>query len=234
MDLVAQKRVILGKKTRTLRYQGRVSAELYGRGLPNLHLSVARKDLYQALKAGENAIINLVVDSEKKPTLIYDVSRDPVTDEILSADFYQVRMDELLTTKVPVDFRGESPATKAGGVLVKAVQEVEVEALPANIPQSLTVDLSKLAEIGQSFQVRDWPLNDLLKKGVKILLEPELVVVTVKAQMTEEQEQAMAATTPTLETVKVETEEKKAERALRQAQGGEQKKTEQETQPAAQ
>lgn len=227
MELIAQTREVFGKKTKALRYKGQVPAELYGRALGNLHLSVALKDLDRALKMGGNAIVNIVIGSEKKPTLIYNIGRDPVTDEILSADFYQVRMDELLTTKVPVDFQGESPATKTGGVLVKAVQEVEVQALPANIPQSLLVDLSKLAEIGHSFHVRDWPLNDLLKKGVKILLEPDLVVATIKAQMTEEQEQATAAAAaPALETIKVETEEKKVER--------EQKKTKHETQPAAQ
>lgn len=228
MDLIAQKRDVFGKKTKALRYQGRVPAELYGKALGNLHLSVSIKDLNQALKSGENNVINLIIDSEKRPTLVYNISHDPVTDEVLSVDFYQVRMDELLTAKVPVEFRGESPATKVGGVLVKAVQEVEVEALPSNIPQSLLIDLSGLTEIGQSFHVRDWPLNELLKKGVKILLEPELVVVTVKAQMTEEQEQAMAAAAPTVESVKVETEEK---RALRQAQD-EQKKTSIEETPA--
>lgn len=207
---------MLGKKVRALRKKGLVPAELYGRGLENAHLSVPVKVLNKVLKeAGERAIINLIADDQKKPVLIQYLARNPVSDEILGVDFYQVRMDEVLRTKVPVEFINESPAVKAGGVLVKAIQEIEVEALPASIPQSFVVDLSLLTEIGKSFQVKDLPLAELSKKNVKIFLEPGMVMATIKAQITEEQEQAMASTAPTLETIKVESEEKKTERDLK-------------------
>lgn len=231
MELVAQKREIFGKKVKSLRAKGLVPAELYGKALENLHLAVALKDFKKIFKvAGENAIVGVVIESvdstsspqEKRPALISGVTHDSLTDEVLSVDFYQVKMDELLRTKVPVDFIGESPAVKEGGVLVKAVQEVEIEALPGNIPQSFVVDLSRLAAIGQSFHVSDWPLADFSNKGVKILLAPDLVVATVKAQVTEEQEQTATVTTPTVESVKVESEEKKIEREQKKM-GGEEK-----------
>lgn len=216
MDLLVEKRTVLGKKTRALRKQGFIPAELYGRGLENTHLSVHVKVFNKVLKeAGERAIINLISDDQKKSVLIHHISRNPVSDEILGVDFYQVRMDEVLRTKVPVEFINESPAVKAGGVLVKAVQEIEVEALPGSIPQSFVVDLSVLTEIGKSFHIKDLPLAELSKKNVKIFLEPGMVVATIKAQITEEEEQAMASTAPTLETIKVESEEKKAERDLK-------------------
>lgn len=231
MDLIAQKRVIFGKKVNALRKQGLIPAELYGKALNNLHLTVSAKEFGKVLKsAGESSVINVVIDSpageEKRPALIYAVNHDPTSDAVLSVDLYQVRMDEKLQTKVPVEFTGESPAVKSGGILVKAVQEIEVEALPSNIPQSLIVDLSKLTEIGHSISVKDLLMADLEKKGVRILLEPEMVIATVRAPITEEQEQAAAATTPTLESVKVETEEKKA---VRQASADAAKTTEEKS-----
>ena len=225
MDLLVEKRTIFGKKTRALRKQGLVPAELYGHGLENLHLSVSAKNFNKVLKeTGERSIVNLISDNQKKPVLVHYISRDPVSDAILGVDFYQVRMDEVLRTKVPVKFINESPATKAGGVLVKAIQEIEVEALPDSIPQSFTVDLSVLTEIGKSFHVKDLSLEELSRKNVKILLESGMVIATIKAQITEEQEQVMAETAPTVESIKVETEEKKVEREQK-------KKTEEEKKP---
>ena len=225
MDLLVEKRTIFGKKTRALRKQGLIPAELYGHGLENLHFSVSAKSFNKVLKeAGERSIISLVSDNQRKSVLINYISRDPVFDAILGIDFYQVRMDEVLRTKVPVEFINESPAVKTGGVLVKAIQEIEVEALPNAIPQSFVVDLSVLTEIGKSFHVKDLPLEELSRKNVKILLEPSMVIATIKAQITEEQEQVMAETAPTVESIKVETEEKKVEREQK-------KKVEEEKKP---
>ena len=210
MDLAVQKREILGRKVKELRQQGMIPAELYGRGIDNLHLAVPEKDFNKVFReAGENQVINIVIEGAKRPVLIYEVARDHLTDEILNIDFYQVKMDEKLQIKVPVEFIGESPAVKAGNILVKAIQEVEVEALPGNIPQSFVVDLSKLAEVGQDFHIKDLPAV----KDVRILLGPESVIATIQAPMTEEEEKALEEkAVPGVEAVKVETEEKKVER----------------------
>lgn len=218
MELVAQKREQFGRAVKALRHKGLIPAELYGHGVENLHLSVPLKDFKKAFKAvGESAVVTVVVGEEKKPALIYDVSYHPVTDEILSADFYQIRLDEKIRLKVPLRFTGESPAVKNfGGVLVKAVSELEVEAFPMDIPHELTADISKIAAIGQSIPVRDIPFP----AGVKALTNPETVVVTVTEKMTEEEEQKLAAA-PDVSAVKVEAEEKKTERqAKREGEEG--------------
>src|SRR3989338_6914470 len=132
MELQVQKREILGRKSNALREQGLVPAELYGKGVPNAHLTIPKKEFKKLFKvAGENTVVQVILDGKKYPALIYDVSYDPLTDEIDSVDLYQVRMDEKLKVKVPVEFLGVAPAVKEkNGVLVKALQEIEVEALP--------------------------------------------------------------------------------------------------------
>ncbi|OGY63377.1 MAG: hypothetical protein A3I89_01730 [Candidatus Harrisonbacteria bacterium RIFCSPLOWO2_02_FULL_41_11] len=218
MELAVQKRDILGRKTQHLRKKGLVPAELYGRGLENLHLSLFAKEFKKVFKeAGENTIVNVVVGGERHPVLIQEISYHPVSDEIESVDFYQVRMDEKLKVKVPLEFIGTAPAVKEkNGILVKAMQEVEVEALPADIPREFKISLSNLTEIGQSIYVKD--LDAPVK--VKILVSSETVLATVTAKITEEEELAMQKA-GTVEEVKVETEEKKAERDATKAAIGE-------------
>lgn len=205
MELQTIKRDILGKKVKTLRRQGLLPAELYGRGIENVHLAVPLHDFKKIFReAGESTVINLIVDGKLRPVLIYDYQIDPLTEDFRSVDFYEVRMDEKITAAVPIKFLGEAPAVKEkGGVLVKAMDEVEVEALPANLPHELTVDLTSLTEIGQSLFVKD--IKD--EGDFKILVDPETVVATISEPGVEEEEAPVS-----VEEVLVESELKRAER----------------------
>lgn len=207
MELSVQKREVFGKKAAALRGTGTVPAELYGHGLENLHLSVPAKEFKKTLeKAGESSVVTLNYDGQKLPVLIYDVQYHPVSGEVTHVDFYQVRMDETITTSIKVDFVGLPPAEKAfGGILVKAMQEIEVEALPGDLPSEIKVNLNSLAEIGNSIYVKDLKFG----KGVKVLVSPETVVATITAPMAEE---VVEAAPVDLTAIKTEGEEKKAER----------------------
>lgn len=211
MELIAQKREIFGKKVKALRKQGLISAELYGHGRENIHLSVPTKEFLKVFKeAGESTIIKLKVENEEEKVenefnvLIHDLQKNPLTDEISHIDFYQVRMGEKITISVPLEFIGEAPAVREKeGILVRAMQEVEVEALPADLPRSIEVNLDELSEIGMSIYVKDLRVA----KGVEILVEPETVVATVTEPVKEEVEEKPI----TVEEIKVEGEEKKEE-----------------------
>lgn len=207
MELQAQTRVALGKSVKTLRNQGLVPAEFYGRGFPNQTLTVIKGEFEKVLKsAGESTVITLIVDGKKHPSIIHDLQHDSISGEVIHADFYGVHMDEKVIAHVPVEFTGEAPAIKAhGGVLNKAVDEIEVEALPADLPHSFVVDVSNLAEIDQSIYVKDIAAP----KNVKVLLDPETAIVTVMPPVKEEE---VIAPVVDVADVKVETEEKKAER----------------------
>jgi len=217
MELTTENREILGKKVNSLRRQGLIPAEFYGHGFPNKHLVVKQADFNKVFKeAGENMVITLVSGKEKLPALIYDIDKDYLSGEVSHVDFYGVRMDEEIKAAVPIEFTGESPAVKdKGGVLNKSLNEIEVEALPANLPQSFTVDLSGLVDLDQSIYVKDITVP----KNVKILVQPETVVISV----TPPREEEVAPAVPVdVSEIKVETEEKKLER--------EQKKTSEEGQ----
>lgn len=205
MELTVQKREILGKKLKVLRKQGFIPAEFYSHGTENLHLSVPVKEFNKIFKeAGESTIIKLDINGKKINALVHDIQKNHLTDEFSHIDFYGVRMDEKIKVKIPLLFTGESLAVKEGGILVKAMHELEVEALPADLPHHIEVDLKKLAAIGNSILIKNLSFG----KEVKILINEETVVATVVKQKVEEE----VVPTASVEDVKVETEEKKEAR----------------------
>src|SRR3989338_3610628 len=95
MELVAETRTQLGRAVKELRAKGFVPAELYGKGLENIHLSVPAKEFSKVFKeVGENTVVELVVEGKKHPAMVHEVSRDYLTNEVSHVDFYRVRMDE--------------------------------------------------------------------------------------------------------------------------------------------
>jgi len=184
LELEAKKRGILGKKVKALRTQGFIPAELYGRGIENTHITVPAKEFVNIYnQAGENTLVMLKVDGEEKPVLIHGTDYDTLSDTYRAADFYQVRMDEKTTADVPLVLVGESPAVKdMGGVLVTVMDEVEVEALPADLPHELEIDISGLTEIGASIHARDIKVS----AGVKLLVDLDTVLITVSEKQAEE------------------------------------------------
>lgn len=208
MELATSPRTQFGKAVRHLRREGKLPAEFYGRGMENRPLVVEKKAFQKLFKtAGENTVITLLLDGKKQPCLVHDVQYDPVSGEALHVDFYGVRMDEKIRTMIPVEFTGEAPAVKEkNGILMKAVAEIEVEALPANLPHAFSVDVSGLAELNQSVYIKDIDVP----KNVKIFLDPETAVATVTEPVKEEE---IAPPAMDVADVKVESEEKAAERA---------------------
>ncbi len=224
MDLAVKEREKFGKSVRVLRREGFIPAELYGHGFENAHLAVNRKEFAKALEeAGESTIIKLKVKSEKLNVdgeeqnggekeinaLVHDIQKDFLTDEIIHIDFHQVRMDEKIKADVHLEFVGEAPAVKEfGGVLNKTISEIEVEALPGDLPRSFQVDISGLKELNQSVYIKDLKIP----KGVEIMVAPETVIITVTPPAVEEKVEEEVAPVD-LTAVKVESEEKVADRA---------------------
>jgi len=184
MELQVKNREILGKKVKNLRAQGIIPAELFGHGVQNKHLSVLLKDFTKVYKeAGENTILTLVTENgEKIRAIISEVNRHPLTGNFLSIDFRQIHKDEKIHAKVPIEFTGTAPAIKKGFILVKVLNEIEIEALPDKIPHCFKVDLSKLDDLGQSINIHDLKLTS----DIKVLIPPETIIATVSEQIKEE------------------------------------------------
>ena len=213
MNLTVEQRTVFGKKAKPLRAQGRIPAELYGNKVENRHLSVDAKEFLPIFKeAGESTIIHLRDKDQTYPVLIQEVDIHPVSDEVRNIDFYQVDMKKKLELSIPVEFMGEAPAVKQGGVLVKAVQDIEIRCLPADIPHTIRVDLSALKDIDQAIAIKDLaPIN-----GVEILLDPGAVIAIINAPVEEPAEETPAD----VSTVVVEGEEKRKQEAAQQAEEG--------------
>jgi len=199
MELKIQIRNILGKKTRTLRGEGLIPAELYGHGVKNLHLTLTAKEFQKVFKeAGENTIVNLISEDKKTlPVMIHEVETDPLSGKILNVDFYQIKLTEKVRVHIPIEFIGEAPAVKTfGGILVKTLKEIEVEALPQDLPHRIQIDLTSLNEIGKSISVKDLKISD----KAKIFLSPETLVATVVEAKVEEVIETTPAETASGET----------------------------------
>lgn len=191
LTLQAKQREVLGRKVKTLRKEGLVPAHIFGHNVKTSHISVGEEDFEEILKeAGETSIINLKADGQKRPVLIRGVQTHPVTDKILHVDFYQVSLREKVKVEVPLEIIGESLAVeKKRGLLLTPVSEVEVEALPQNLPEKIEVDISVLANVGDAVHVKDLKID---REKIELHAEPELVVATIGELVTKEAEEILA------------------------------------------
>lgn len=204
MDLQAQIRNVFGKKTRNLRKQGFVPAEVYGKTTKNIHLSVKDKEFKKVFKeSGESALVNLIIDKDNFPVYIHQIQRDPLSKQFLSIDFLKVEKGEKVKVNVPLEFINSSEAVKKGGELVKNMHEMEVEGTPENIPPKIKVDISQLKNIGDHIKLSD--LN--ISKNIAPLLSPETIIVSVKEAKEEEVEEKPVETSEETEKTPEETSE---------------------------
>ncbi len=177
-----------------------IGAIVYGSGLENVLLKLKTVDFAKAFKqAGESNLIDLEIEGQGSfKVLIKEVQRDPVKDFFVHVDFYKVDMDKEITTEIPLEFIGESKAVKElGAMLIKSIDQVEVECLPKDLVDHIDIDISVLAEIGDNLQIKDikWP------KGLKILNNEEDALASIVEPRVEEE----VAPTPVAETVTPET-----------------------------
>jgi large subunit ribosomal protein L25 len=211
LELKSEKRTLLGKKVKSLRRKGVIPAVVYGGKDGTIPIELDQKEFSKAFKtAGETTLIKLLVGEKVKNVLIHDIGRDPITGEMNHVDFYEVKMDEKITTKVPLIFIGDAPAViDLGGVLVKAMQELEVRALPSDLPHQIEINISQLVTFDDNILVKDIKLP----KNVEILENLETSVATVTPPRSEaELETLKGEVEEKVEEVKVEAEEKAKER----------------------
>ncbi|MFA5780404.1 MAG: 50S ribosomal protein L25 [Elusimicrobiota bacterium] len=158
-----------------MRAKGLIPAILYG-DMANMSLTVDAVKFKTLLKmAGHNVIITLnMPDKTSKTVLIKDIQKNVISREFSHIDFYQISMKKKIEISIPVVLVGEAPGVKSGGVLSHIVRELKVKCLPADIPEKITVDISKL-EIGNTVLVKDLDVP----KNVEILIAPDQIVANI-------------------------------------------------------
>jgi large subunit ribosomal protein L25 len=185
VKLVVQNRAILGSaESRRLRKQGLIPGVLYGREKP-LSISIPERDLRAALttRGGLNAVLDVVVeDGKTHSSVLKEYQQDPVRGLITHVDLQEVRLDQPIHATVPLHVTGEAVGAKEGGVLSQVTNELNVEALPMEVPEHIDADVSEL-QIGDSLRLVSLRLPD----GVTALDDLETVIATVTTPMREEE-----------------------------------------------
>jgi large subunit ribosomal protein L25 len=186
----AQRRSVMGKKTKQLRQVGLIPANVSGFIDQPIAVEMKRNafiKLYQ--EVGETSLVFLRVEGESQdhPTLISDLTYDPVTEEVLHAVFKQVNLAEKIEAEIPVVLIGENSIPNTA--IVKAFDSITVEALPTDLPEHFTFDISKLTDIGQTFTFADLEYDQdkiNLKVGEEELQSPIIILQEQKEIVEEE------------------------------------------------
>lgn len=196
ITLRAQPRTILGKKVAALRRAGIIPANIYGRGIESLAIQMDVRDLRDALAhAGTSTVIEVQVaggahgDGQGHPALIEHVSTHPASGKVLHVDLRKLDLTRPIRAAVPLVMVGEAPAANAGAVIFSPLDEIDVEALPNQLPHQIEVDVSALHEIDNQITVADLRLPD----GVEAITDPETLVVRAMASKLEQEVLAEAA-----------------------------------------
>ena len=180
------------KFARDLRKAGLIPGVLYGRGAEPVSFQVDVPSLREALsgEAGRHAVLKLQVPGRTGDThaVLKDYQLDPVRDRLIHIDLLEISMTELIVSSVNVRLEGEAQGVKDGGVLEQASHELEVEALPANLPSEIVVDISDLVA-GNAIRVSDISLPE----GVEFKSDPDTVIAAVLQATTMEQIEAEQA-----------------------------------------
>jgi large subunit ribosomal protein L25 len=181
----AERRAPAGKNAnRRIRQSGQIPAVIYGAKRESLPLLVNPKLIFDILHShsGHNTIFAISVEGSQRIVMVKAYQRDPVRGNLIHADFYEIAMDQLLKLTVDVAMVGEAEGVKLGGGIMDIVsRSLEVECLPSDIPDSIKVDVSQL-KINDYIRVRNLPVDP----KVRIISDPEIVIVTIVPPVKEE------------------------------------------------
>ncbi|MFW6238977.1 MAG: 50S ribosomal protein L25 [Halanaerobiales bacterium] len=196
---------------RRLRREGKIPGIIYGRGREPLPLSVDPLDVSK--KVNSNVIVDLIIEGEEvqeeEVAMIKDYQKDVIKGNLLHVDFLKISMDEKIEVSVPVNIVGTAIGVKEGGVMQQLMREVDIEALPDDIPDEIDLDISEL-DVGDSLQVDDLDV----KESVEILNSPEDVIITIvtpSEEIEEEIEEELEEEFVEPEVIGEETEEEEVE-----------------------
>jgi large subunit ribosomal protein L25 len=190
--LKAEPRTKLGSRNAgRIRREGLLPAVVYGLEFDTLSVTVPARELDHALhsESGANTLITLKLDGQEDAlALARQIQRHPTRNELVHVDFVRVRRDVAVAAEIPLTIEGEPPGVKEGGILEQLFFTITVEALPGNIPTSISVDVSHLA-LGDQLRVADLPIPP----GVAVQHEPDELVAQISIPRGLEEEEAEAA-----------------------------------------
>jgi len=182
--------------TKQLQADGIVPGVLYGPKVDSLPISIDAAELLRVWKeTGESSIIVAKEGDDSHDVLVHDMQFDPVNGDIRHVDLYAIERGKKITVHVPLTFIGEAPGEKAGGVVIKTLQEIEIESMPRDLPQHIDIDISSL-EIGGKIDASDIPAIE----GVEILANDDETIISI----VEAKEEEIPEEAPSIDDIEVE------------------------------
>lgn len=205
----ATRRTVTGKQVKALRRQGKLPGIIYGHHIETTPISMELQEATRALSGlTASSIVTVTIDGVENAALVREKQRDFIKGTLRHVDFQAVSLTEKIRAFVSVELIGLSPAVKDfNAVIVTGLDEIEVEALPQDLPERISVDISKLAKIGDGIYVRDLSFAE----GVEILENEDDMVVRVTAQAAEEVVEGAAVEATTEEPEVIEKGKKEEE-----------------------
>lgn len=199
LSLKVQKRD-LNSDLAKMRKEGSMPAVFYGKKEASTPITMSQVEFMKAWKhAGESTVVTLNLDGESVDALIHQVDFHPISSMPLHADFYVFDKNKKITIDVPLEYVGVASGVKDfGGLLVKVLHEIKIEALPSNLPHQIDVDISPLTAIGSQILVKDL----VLPTGVSLIENGEDVVALVSAPKEDEPEESAPVDLSAIEVVK--------------------------------
>lgn len=179
MELIANTRLVTGKKVKFLRRQGLTPVHVFGHGIEPMAVQCETGDLRKVIaQAGTTGIVSPKLDKDQtaRNVMIREIQKDAISGEYLHVDLYQIRMEEKLKVDVPLVIVGEAPALKdKENYMAQEVDTFSVECMPDHIPQHIEIDISGLEEVDQAIHVQDVVVGE----GITVLNPADQLIVKI-------------------------------------------------------
>jgi len=217
-SLKVEKRTVTGKKVKKLRREGILPGNVYGADFKSQAVQVPYSEFDPVFKeAGETGLVDLKLGQQTIPVLIHNIHQN-FRSEVLHADFFKVNLKEKVKAMIPIEFVGTSKAElEKTGLLEKVMHEIEIEALPTDLPENVEVNVENLSQIDEQIVVSDLKVG----QGVEVLSDPSQVIVKVGELITKEAKAEAEAEAAAQEAAKAEAAAAAGEEGAIPAEGAE-------------
>ena len=201
--LNVEKRKILGKQTKKLRREGILPGNIFGKNIKSTSVQVLLKEFSPIYKeVGSTGLVDLELDGKIIPILIQDLQTD-YKNNVLHANFYQVNLKEKVKSAIPLEMVGEAKAvTEKIGLLMNIISEIEVEALPEDLPEHIQVNIEHLSLVGDQITIADLKIP----VGVDVLTDPTQIVSKIDELVSKQAQELAAEEAAAAEATKTEAE----------------------------
>ena len=162
------------EKAEKIRKEGKVPGVIYGPNVQSQKIYADEKEIYNLYKDHERGLFEIDFEEKKLPAILRDVQIHPITNKIIHFDFYIPALEKKIIITIPIEFIGEAPVVKKGGVLNFNLNEIKVESLPQYLPEKITIDISCLDEIGKTIYVKDIKIAS----EIKVLIEEDTPIIS--------------------------------------------------------